>query len=129
MGDADALGAERGHVLVAQVHTMRAPDVALEPAELLQVLDRPAAVELLAVLLLLHGLGEVRVQAEAEPASELGGVAHQLPRDRKRGARRDHELGIPRREALGLGQHLVGLLDQRVGRQASVGLAEIHRAP
>ena len=44
---------------------MRAPDVVGEPAELLDVLDRLAAVELLAVLLLLDGLREMGVQAKS----------------------------------------------------------------
>ena len=48
-----------------EVDAVRAPDVPVEPAERVEVLDRRAAVELAAVRLLLDGLGEVRVQPRA----------------------------------------------------------------
>ena len=31
------------------------------------------------------------------------------------------------REPLGLGEHLVRVLDERIGRETAVGLAEVHR--
>ena len=50
---------------VGEMHAVREPDVVAEPAELLQVLDRPHAEELEAERLLLDGLGHVGVQPHA----------------------------------------------------------------
>ena len=117
------------------MHAVRAPDVAREPAELREVLDRCAPVELPAVRLLLPRLREVRVEDEPEPPRELGGFAHELPGHGERGAGRDRDLHArarPRlvqlvREALGLREHAVQVLDELVRRQASVRRAEVHR--
>ena len=50
------------------------------------------------------------------------------PGDREGRARRDHQLRVAIGEPLGLGQHLVGILDELVRWQAAVGFAEVHRA-
>ena len=115
---------------------MRAPDVALEPAEPLQVLDRGAAVELPAVGLFLQRLGQVRMQHEAVAAGERRRLLHQPARHGEGRARRDSDLdvgagpGLVQRayEAFGLGEDSVDLLHQLVGRKATVGDAEVHRA-
>ena len=60
---------------VVEVHAVREPDVVAEPAELLEVLDRPHAEQLEAERLLLDGLGHVRVQADAALAGERGRLA------------------------------------------------------
>ena len=90
-----------------------------------------AAELLVRVLVLLDGLGEVRVQAQAEPARELRRLAHQLTCDREGRARRDGDLDRlavgERRRCLRRGEDLVAILDDVVGRQPAVGLAEIHR--
>src|SRR4029079_14838848 len=62
--DADVVRTELRDVVVGKVDAMRTPDVAREPAELLEVLDRRAAVELAAVLLFLDRLREVGVQRQ-----------------------------------------------------------------
>ena len=107
-----------------------------EPPEALEVLDRRAPVELAAVRLLLDGLGEVRVEHEAEPPRERRRLLHQPSGDRERRARRDGDLHARSGpalvegavEPLGLGEHRVELLDELVGRQAAVRDAEVHRA-
>ena len=71
VGDARAGLGEAADLGVREVDAVRAPDVAVEPAEAVEVLDGRAAVELLAVRLLLHRLRQVGVQLEAEPAREL----------------------------------------------------------
>ena len=117
-----------------EVDAVRAPDVAGEPAEPLEVLDRRAAVELAAVRLLLDRLGEVRVQLQPEPARERGRLLHQPRRDRERRARRDRELhACAGRRASAASRSVSAstassVLDELVGRQAAVGLAEVHRA-
>ncbi len=129
--DARACLAEARDVPLVEVDAVRAPDVAVEPAELLEVLDRPAPVELLAVGLLLDRLGEVRVQRQPEPPRELGRLLHQAARDRERRARRDGELpvAVARRASRSVSASTSSsVLDERVGRQAAVRLAEVHRA-
>ena len=132
MCDADAAPAELRHVVGREVHAMRAPHIPRHPAELLHVFDRGAAELLLRELRLLDRLGQVRVEAQTEPAREVGGLAHELPGHRERRARRDGDLH-PRavrelRGLLGRGEHVVAVLHDRVGRQAAVRLAEVHRA-
>ena len=115
---------------------MRAPDVAREPAELREVLDRRAPVELLAVRLLLARLGEMGVQRKPEPPGELRRLGHQLSGHGERRARRDRDLHARARpglvqladEALGVGEHGVDVLDELVRREAAVRDAEVHRA-
>ena len=122
-------------VAAAQMDTVRAPDVAGEPAELLEVLDRAAAVELQAVGLLLGRLGQMRVEGELEAPRQLRRFRHQPAGDRERRARRDRELDagsgallVQPGQPFGVHEHGVELLDKAVGRQAAVRLAEIHRA-
>ena len=73
------------------VDAVREPHVVAEPAEPLEVLDRPAAEALLAEPLLVDRLGEVRVQAHAARARERGRLAHQRLGDRERRAGRDRD--------------------------------------
>ena len=134
--DAGAGRREAADLGIGQVHAVRAPDVPVEPAERVEVLDRRAAVQLLAVRLLLDRLRQVRVQLQAEAPRELGRLRHQAAGDRERRAGRDRDLDSRARaglvqlagEALGVGEHGVDLLDELVGRQAAVGGAEVHRA-
>ena len=83
---------ERPDVLVEEMDAVRAPDVAGQPAELLQVLHGPAAEKALAVLLLLDGLRQVRVQPQAEPPRERRRLRHQPLRDGEGRAGRDRDL-------------------------------------
>ena len=71
MRDAGPRLAEPRDLAVGEVHAVREPDVVAEPAELLEVLDRPHAELLEAERLLLDGLGHVRVQPHAALAGEL----------------------------------------------------------
>ena len=103
-----------------KVDAVRTPDVVVEPAERVEVLDRCAAVEVAAVRLLLDRLGEMGVQHQPEPARELCGRAHQLAGDRERRARGDGDLHqtvlLDVRKPLGVGEDVVQRLDERVGR-------------
>ena len=134
MGDARAGLGKAADLGGREVDAVRAPDVAVEPAEAVEVLDRRAAVELLAVRLLFHRLREVGVQVQAEPARELGRLRHQPPRDREGRAGRDGDLNTRAGtalvqlacESLRVGEHRVDVLHQLIGWQAAVGDAEIH---
>ena len=115
------------------MHAVRAPDVAVEPAERVEVLDRAAAVQLEAVLLLVARLGQVRVQDEAVPPRQHRRLLHQPAGRGERRARRDGDADeavvvLERGEPLGVGEHGVDLLDERVRRQPALRLAEVHGA-
>ena len=133
--DADPVAAELCDVRVGEMDAMRAPDVRGRPAELLEVLDRRAAEQLAAVGVLLDRLRQMRVQPKPVAPGELGRLGHQLLRDGERRARRDcdlHHRACPRvvhrrREPLRVSEHVVEFLDDRVRRQATTRLAEVHR--
>ena len=72
--------AEALYFVVVEVHAVGEPDVVAQPAEALEVLDRPAAEQLEAEALLVLGLGHVRVQADAFVAGERRCLAHQVGR-------------------------------------------------
>ena len=78
MGDAGARRAHPATSCVVEVDAVREPDVVAEPAEVVEVLQRPNAEALEAERLLVGGLGQVRVQAHAARAGQLGRLAHQL---------------------------------------------------
>jgi hypothetical protein len=127
VGDAHPTRAERRYVLVREVHTVRAPDVVRRPADLLEVLERPAAEDSLAILLLLDRLREVRVKAQAEAAGELGRLDHQPLRDREGRARGDGDLRpgagsflVQDRESLRVREHGVRVFHEVVRRQAAL---------
>ena len=136
MGDTGSGLGEAADLGGGEVDAVRAPHVAVEPAERVEVLDRRAAVELLAVRLLLDRLREVGVQLQAQAAGEVSRLGHQPARDGERRARRDCDLdpgagaGLVQLadESFRVGEHGVDLLDELVRRQAAVGDAEVHRA-
>ena len=133
MGDAGAGLGEPADLGGREVDAVRAPDVAVEPAEAVEIFDRRAAVELLAVRLLFHRLREVGVQVQAEPARELGRLLHQPSRDGEGRAgcygdldpRPDRSVQLAC-ESLRVGEHRVDVLHQLIGWQAAVRDTEIH---
>ena len=113
---------------VGEVHAVREPDVVAEPAELLEVLDRPHAEPLEAERLLLDGLGHVRVQPNAALAGELRRLGHQLLGDAERRARRERDpahrarrrvVELVQRRRVG-GEDRVAVLDHAVGREPAL---------
>ena len=116
---------------------VREPDVGAEPAERVQVLHRRAAEVLAAVLVLVGGLGQVRVQPDAlVPGPASAASVEQVAGDRERRARGDadpqHRAGRrvvePVDRVLGRGEDRVEVLDHVVGRQPARALAQVHRA-
>jgi hypothetical protein len=83
---------ETRDVRLGQVDAVRTPDVVVEPAELGDVFERPTAVELAAVRLLLGRLGEVGMKPEPEPACKRRRLDHEAARHRERRAGRDGDL-------------------------------------
>ena len=115
---------------------VREPGPRVEPAALLEIVERPAAVHLLAELVLVLGLGQMGVQADVELVGELGGRAHQRGRHRERRAGRQRDLHHRVLAALvmlcdharAVGEDRVLVLHHAVGRQAAVALRAVHRA-
>lgn len=123
-------------VAVAQVNGVGEPHVRAEPAELLHVVDRALPDLPQAVLLLVEGLGKVRVQAYPLGPGQRGGLGHQVGTDgeRRAGGDRDAEPGGEGRvvvgvDGLGRGvEDLVEPFDHHVRRQATLRPTPVHRA-
>ena len=131
MADADPMAAEARDLLVVEVDAVGEPDAIGQPAALLQVVDRPAAEVLQAVLVLVVGLAEMGVQPAVEALGEPDAVDHQPLGDRERRAWRQRHLQhralagvmIAAEHPLAVGEDRVLVLDDRVRRQAAVLLA------
>ena len=121
---------------LVEVHAVRHPHVAAEPADRLEVLRGRHAEPLEAVGVLLHGLGGVGVQAHAERAREHGRFAQQVGGHRERRARRDrhaHER-VERRVVIALdgfggrAERGIRRLHGEVRGESALRGAEVHRA-
>ena len=121
---------------VVEVHAVRQPHVVAEPAELVEVVDGAHAEALLTEALLVERLGQMRMQAHAATARQLGGIGHQPARHRERRARRERDPHHRTRRwvvetadrGLAGGQDRIAVLDDLVGRKAAIRAPEIHRA-
>jgi hypothetical protein len=56
MADTDMVVAEPRHLFIAEVNAVSEPDAIGEPADLFEVIERPAAENMLTVLVLVAGL-------------------------------------------------------------------------
>ena len=72
--------AEPLHFVRIEENAVRQPGSRIEPTALFQIIQRPAAMHLLAEFVLVLGLGQMRMQADVELVSERGGRAHQRGR-------------------------------------------------
>ena len=72
--------AEPLHFVRIEEDAVRQPGPRIEPAALFEIIQRPAAMHLLAELVLVLGLGQMRMQADVELVSKCGGRAHQRGR-------------------------------------------------
>jgi hypothetical protein len=137
VGDAGARPGHQLELLVVEVDAVREPDVRAEPAALLHVGQRARADHLDAEVVLVLGLGQVRVQADLVLSGQPRRLDEQLVGDREGRARRERQpahgeaLGVVEQvdDALAVLEDLVGLLDHVVRRQAALALAARHRAP
>ncbi len=84
--------AEPLDLLGVRVDAVGDPRAVGAPADVLEVLDRAAAVDVEAVGVLVDVLGQVGVQAHVEPLGQLGGGLHQPGRHRERRARGQRHL-------------------------------------
>ena len=110
------------------------PHVLADPTELLHELEGAPPEAGDAVALLVHRLGQVGVQPQAQPASHSGGLAHEVRRNGERAAGRHghrHPLAVVEatRDGLGRGEDGVDALDDGVGGKAAGALAQIHGSP
>jgi hypothetical protein len=119
-----------------ELHAVRMPDVAADPAELLGVLRRRAAELLAGVVDVALVFGQVGVQTDTVLARQQRRVAHQLAADREGRAGRDDDTlhRVARRivpaldDTLRVGEDRRFVLHHAVRRQAAHRFADAHRA-
>ncbi len=128
--------AEPLHLVGIEEDAVGEPGPRIEPAALLEIVERTAAIHLLAEFVLVLGLGEMGVQAHVELVGKIRGGAHQRGRHRERRARRQRNLHHRIRTALvmfchdarAVGEDRVLVLHDAIRRQAAVALRQVHRA-
>src|SRR5260370_42480970 len=122
-------------LLIAEMNPVREPHAIVQPTDLLEIIERPAAEMMLAILPLVGGLAEMGVQTAAVLRSERGAVDHQLLRDVERRAGRERDrpesarravMKLPQ-HALAVGNDDVMVLHQALVDEASVARAQIDR--
>ena len=136
MGDADAGVAEPDDLVLVGHHTVRDPRSIVAPAGSFEVLHRPAAELRLRERIVLGVLGEVGVQTHVESLGKLCRAHHQRLGDAERAARSQRDahhrpvrpIVMPRHRLFARGKDLVVVGHHVVGRQATVLLAQRHRA-
>jgi hypothetical protein len=119
-----------------EMNAMGEPDIRLEPARLLEIIDRPAMKALLAILRLVMGLGDMGMKTAAMAARQEGRLGHQFARHRERRAGSESDLDhgalpplvIAPDHPLAVGQDGVAVLHDAVGRQTAVALGQVHRS-
>ena len=118
------------------VHAVGDPGAVAPPPDVLEVLERSAAVDVEAVGVLVDVLGEVGVQTHVESFGQRCGRLHQVGRDREGGTRRQrhlhHGVGggvvVCADQPLRFGEDRVVVLHDLVGWEAAVLLRPAHRA-
>src|SRR5581483_12043629 len=124
------------HLRGIEEDAMREPSAGIEPAALLEIIERPAIVDLLTEFVLVLGLREMGMQPDVELFGKLGGLAHQRGRHRKWRAWRQRDLHHCLLAALvmvcydtrTIGEDGIFVLHDTVRRQAAVPLRAVHRA-
>ena len=121
---------------VIEMDAVREPDPFVEPAAILEIIERPAFVELFAERVLVLGLGEMGVHANVQTRRQLRRPPHQRRRHRERRTGRERDLHhralaglvITRHNAFTVGEDRVLVLHDAVRRQPAVALRQVHRA-
>ena len=116
---------------------MRQPGAVVEPAGLFEIVQRPAAIDLLAITVLVLGLAEMGMEAHVEPFRQRGGRLHQRRghREWRTRSQRDLHHGVLaalvefRHHALAVGQDRVLILHHAVRRQPAILHRAVHRTP
>ena len=80
MADRGSRLAEALHLRRVEMNAMGQPCPRIEPAALLEIIERPAAMHLFAELVLVFGLRQMGMQADVEFFRKRGGRAHQRRR-------------------------------------------------
>ena len=136
MRDPHARAAQALHFAAVEMDAVRQPGIGAQPSDVLQQVQRPLAEAAQAVGLFIARLGQVRMQAHAVPASQVGARAHQFRRHGKRRARRQREaqhgarrgIVILRDQALAVLQNPRFVLHHRIRRQAAFAPSHAHAA-
>ena len=136
MADAGAGRSEAFDLRLREVDAMGKPDIVGQPVHVLQVVEGAHPELRHAEVILVPGLGQVRVQSDPMCACKLCGLAHQLPGDGERRAGRERDLAhgvrgsivITPDQSFRLGQDRVLGFGHGPGRQPAVFDREAHRA-
>ena len=136
MADGNAGLGEPRHLFGFEMNAVGQPDAAFEPAAGFEIIERPAAVELMTEVVLVVGFGKMRVQANIQFARKIGGGAHQRGGDRERRAGRQRDLRhrplpalmVAADQPLAVRQDRVLVLHHAVRRQAAITLGKVHGA-
>jgi hypothetical protein len=136
MADPDAGAPQASDFGGAEMDAVREPDALRHPARLLQEIDWAQAVGRQAEALLVLGLAEMGVELAVVALGEGRAIRHQPLADRKGRAWRERDADVGAgpgimekpQHALAVGKDGVLVLNDAVGRQAAVLLAQVHRA-
>ena len=136
VGDGGSCPAEPCDFAFVEMNAVRQPGPLAKPAAILQIVERAAAVEFVAVAVLVLGLGEMRVQPDLQLRGELGRRLHQRCRHREWRAWRERDLNhrivaalmVPVDQPLAVGKDSVFVLHHAVRREPAVALRQVHRA-
>jgi hypothetical protein len=92
MGDSGARLRKSTNLGGRKVNAVSEPDVAAQPSQVIEVLDRPHSKTLLTEFLFLERLGEVGVEPDLALPGKVRGLAHELGRYREGRAGSDRDL-------------------------------------
>src|SRR5579883_603101 len=136
MADRDAMPAEPGDLVIVEMDSMRQPDAVAHPADLFEIIDRPAAETSEAIVVLVPGLAEMGMEAAAMLGRERRGRGHDRFRHVERRAGRERDLAerTLRRivkqvqDALAISENDVVVLHESLVRDAALARRQIERA-
>ncbi len=136
MADGRSRLAEPPDLLRLEMDTVGKPGPRIQPAGLLEIIERPAAMHLFAEFVLVFCLRQMGMQADVQLLGQRRGGAHQRRRHRKRRTRRQRDLhhGVLAAlvmfcdDAFAVGQDRILVLHHAVGRQSAVTLRTVHGA-
>src|SRR6266478_8846337 len=136
MADGRSRPCQTHHLVGVEVNAVGKPRPLAEPSAIVEVVERPAAIDFLAIAVLILGFGEVSVQSHFLLRGQLRRQAHQRGCDGKRRTRRKRNLYhrvlaalvIALDQPLAVGEDRILILDNAVRRKPAVAMRQVHRA-
>ena len=81
MADSHSVFREPRDLRIVEVNAVRQPDPSVDPPHLLQIIERPTAVMVKAVIVLVTGFPQMGMEKTIMLLGERRGIHHQLPGD------------------------------------------------